>query len=121
MTSRLPPTVLRSSGECPWTSALGLWTRRNTAGNSNVSPEATANVTAALSLHSLDSVGHGELCSGADAIWGLPTFWGLPTLLQYAAPSSCGANECQHQGLPITAVLHYISACFLAAEAVPWN
>src|SRR5215813_13889364 len=115
VTLRLPLTVLRSSGECPWTSALGLWTRRNSAGNSNVSPVSNAIVSAALSLRSLNSVGHGELCSGADAIWG------LPILLRYAVPSSCGANECQHQGLPITAVLHYISACFLAAEAVPWN
>src|SRR5580700_6710270 len=73
-TWRLPPTVLRSSGEWPWTSALGLWTRRNSAGNSNASPVSNATVSAALSLRSLNSVGQAwlgsEPRSGADAIVG---------------------------------------------------
>src|SRR5262249_2164703 len=101
VTLRLPPTVWRSCGECPWTSALGLWTRRNSAGNSNAWPVSNAIVSAALSLRSLTSVGQADLCSGADDI--------RPSdLPRYAGQASFGANARQHQGLPIAAFLHYI-------------
>src|SRR5215470_7780434 len=68
LTWRLPATVLHSSGECPCTSALGLWTRRNSAGNSNASPLSKTIVRAALSLRSLNSVGHAVLLSDRGAI-----------------------------------------------------
>src|SRR5262249_15608327 len=68
MTLRLPATVLRSSGECPCTSALGLWTRRNSAGNSNTSPVSNAIARAALCLRSLNSVGLAVLAFGAVSV-----------------------------------------------------
>src|SRR5215831_7359727 len=109
LTWRFPATVLRSSGECPCTSALGLWTRRNSAGNSNASPVSNTIVSAALSLRSLNSVGHADLCSDADAI--------RPSdLPRYAGRATFGANARQHQGLPFAAFLHYILAVSLLQQ-----
>src|SRR5882724_10452045 len=58
-TSFLPATVLRSSGEWPCTSALGLLTRKYSALRSNVSPLSKATVSALRSLCNRNSVGHG--------------------------------------------------------------
>src|SRR6516225_2872288 len=58
-TSFLPATVLRSFGEWPCTSALGLCTRRYSALKSNVSPLSNATVMALRSLCSRNSVGQG--------------------------------------------------------------
>src|SRR5262245_18544804 len=55
----LPATVLRSAGEWPCTSALGLLTRRYSALRSNVSPLSKAMVSALPSLCNRSSVGHG--------------------------------------------------------------
>src|SRR6185503_125541 len=56
-TSRLPGTVLRSSAEWPCTSALGLFTRRYSAGSSNRSPFSNETVSVFLSLPRRSSVG----------------------------------------------------------------
>src|SRR5262245_30393383 len=53
----LPGTVLRSSGECPCTSALGLFTRRYSAGSAKLSPPSNATVSVRLSLDRRNSVG----------------------------------------------------------------
>src|SRR5262245_22729519 len=58
-TSFLPATVLRSSGEWPLTSALGLLTRKYSALRSNVSPLSKAMVSALRSLCNRNSVGQG--------------------------------------------------------------
>src|SRR5262245_56340033 len=58
-TSFLPATVLRSSGEWPCTSALGLLTRKYSALRSNVSPLSKAMVSALRSLCNRNSVGQG--------------------------------------------------------------
>src|SRR5262245_41407897 len=55
----LPATVLRSLGEWPCTSALGLLTRKYSALSSNVSPLSNAIVSALPSLRSRNSVGQG--------------------------------------------------------------
>src|SRR5262245_8943894 len=55
----LPATVLRSSGEWPCTSALGLRTRRYSAARSKLSPLSNTTVSAFLSLRSRSSVGQG--------------------------------------------------------------
>src|SRR6266508_6321800 len=55
----LPPTVLRSSGEWPCTSALGLRTRRYSASRSKRSPLSNTTVIALRSLRSRSSVGQG--------------------------------------------------------------
>src|SRR4051812_3246267 len=56
-TSRLPGTVLRSSAEWPCTSALGLFTRRYSAGRSNVSPPSKLTVSVLRSLCRRNSLG----------------------------------------------------------------
>src|SRR6185437_12290219 len=56
-TSRLPGTVLRSSAERPCTSALGLFTRRYSAGKSNVSPPSKLTVSVLRSLCRRNSLG----------------------------------------------------------------
>ena len=53
----LPGTVLRSSAECPCTSALGLLTRRYSAGKSKCSPPSNVTVKVLLSLCRRNSVG----------------------------------------------------------------
>src|SRR5215471_6672726 len=58
LTAFLPATVLRSSGECPCTSALGLRTRRYSAESSKRSPWSKVISRAARSLRSRTSVGH---------------------------------------------------------------
>src|SRR5260370_40456228 len=58
-TLRLPATVLRSSGEWPCTSALGLLTRRYSASSSKLSPLSKATMSALRSLRSRSSVGQG--------------------------------------------------------------
>src|SRR5712675_448128 len=55
----LPATVLRSSGECPCTSALGLLMRRYSAPRSNAWPLSNAMVSVLRSLCSRSSVGQG--------------------------------------------------------------
>src|ERR1700753_2842917 len=60
-TSRLPGTVLRSSGECPCTSALGLFTRRYSAGSSKRSPLSKLTASVAPPRRSLSSVGQGDM------------------------------------------------------------
>src|SRR5215475_2438830 len=55
----LPATVLRSSGEWPCTSALGLVTRKYSALSSKLSPLSKTMVSALRSLCSRSSVGHG--------------------------------------------------------------
>src|SRR5262245_46381577 len=55
----LPATVLRSSGEWPCTSALGLVTRKYSALSSKLSPLSNTMVSALRSLCSRSSVGHG--------------------------------------------------------------
>src|SRR5688572_29407897 len=59
-TSRLPATVLRSSGEWPCTSALGLRTRKYSAASSKLSPPSKATVSRLRSLLSRNSVGQGS-------------------------------------------------------------
>ena len=44
-TSRLPATILRSSGVWPWTSALGLSTRRCSAGSTKELPSSKESVS----------------------------------------------------------------------------
>src|SRR6516225_10723717 len=68
-TSRLPATVLRSSGAWPCTSALGLFTRRYSAGRSKCSPLAKPTVRVRLSLCSRSSVGHGDDASVMKTPW----------------------------------------------------
>src|SRR6266852_7324890 len=58
-TSFLPATVLRSSGECPCTSALGLFTRKYSALRSKESPLSNATVRTLRSLCNRNSVGQG--------------------------------------------------------------
>src|SRR6476620_6615496 len=58
-TSFLPATVLRSSGEWPCTSALGLLTRKYSALRSNVSPLSNVIVSVLRSLCKRSSVGQG--------------------------------------------------------------
>src|SRR5262245_20277398 len=58
-TSFLPATVLRSSGEWPCTSALGLLTRKYSALRSKVSPLSKAMVSALRSLCNRNSIGQG--------------------------------------------------------------
>src|ERR1700694_5595266 len=58
-TSFLPATVLRSSGECPCTSALGLFTRKYSAPRSNESLLSNTIVMALRSLCNRNSVGQG--------------------------------------------------------------
>src|SRR5690242_18163723 len=60
-TSRLPGTVLRSSAECPCTSALGLFTRRYSAARSKRSPLSKDTVSVRRSLCSLSSVGQPSM------------------------------------------------------------
>src|SRR5512146_140370 len=60
-TLRLPGTVLRSSGEWPCTSALGLFTRRYSAGRSKRSPPSNDTVRVFLSLASRSSVGQDSV------------------------------------------------------------
>src|SRR5215813_412326 len=55
----LPATVLRSSGEWPLTSALGLLTRKYLVLRSNVSPLSKVMVSALPSLCKRNSVGQG--------------------------------------------------------------
>src|SRR5262249_28563267 len=55
----LPATVLRSSGEWPLTSALGLLTRKYSALRSNGSPLSKVMVSALPSLCKRNSVGQG--------------------------------------------------------------
>src|SRR6516164_4198178 len=55
----LPPTVLRSCGECPCTSALGLFTRKYSALRSKESPLSNATVRSLRSLCNRSSVGQG--------------------------------------------------------------
>src|SRR5919201_3961546 len=59
-TSFLPGTVLRSSGEWPCTSALGLVTRKYSADKSNDSPLSKATVSVLRSLCNRSSVGQGR-------------------------------------------------------------
>ena len=59
----LPATVLRSSGEWPWTSALGLWTRRYSASSSKLSPLSKTTLSALRSLRRRNSVGQGGAAS----------------------------------------------------------
>src|ERR1700730_1453736 len=58
-TACLPQPVRRSLGEWPWTSALGLRTRRYSAARSKLSPLSKATVSALRSLCSRNSVGQG--------------------------------------------------------------
>src|ERR1700730_8275211 len=58
-TASLPPTVRRSLGEWPWTSALGLRMRKYSAARSKLSPWRKATVSALRSLCSRNSVGQG--------------------------------------------------------------
>src|SRR6266436_4515051 len=58
-TLRLPGTVLRSAGECPCTSALGLRTRRYSADRSKLSPLSKTIVSVLRSLCNRSSVGQG--------------------------------------------------------------
>src|SRR5262245_37363355 len=66
----LPATVLRSSGEWPCTSALGLRTRRYSAARSKVSPLSNTTVSAFLSLRSRSSVGQGLVAAMRRSISG---------------------------------------------------
>src|SRR5215475_13708377 len=56
-TSRLPGTVFRSSAEWPCTSALGLFTRKYSAGKSKRSPPSNVTVKVFRSLCRRNSVG----------------------------------------------------------------
>src|SRR4029077_8309758 len=56
-TSRLPGTVFRSSAECPCTSALGLFTRKYSAGRLKLSPPSNATVNVLRSLCRRNSSG----------------------------------------------------------------
>src|SRR6516225_2738489 len=58
-TSFLPATILRSAGEWPCTSALGLFTRKYSALRSNVSPLSKVTVMVLRSLCNRSSVGQG--------------------------------------------------------------
>src|ERR1700730_3095228 len=62
-TACLPPTVRRSLGECPCTSALGLRTRRYSAARSKLSPLSKATLSALRSLCNRSSVGQEVVTS----------------------------------------------------------
>src|SRR5260370_17967884 len=88
-TSFLPATVLRSSGEWPFTSALGLLTRKYSALTSNVSPLSKAMISALRSLCNRSSVGQG--CDAALLIsilrCSIGPLWGrLDVKVDHAAP-----------------------------------
>src|SRR6516162_5961461 len=59
-TSRLPGTVFLSSAECPCTSALGLFTRKYSAGRSKRSPPSNVTVNVLRSLCRRNSVGQAS-------------------------------------------------------------
>src|SRR5215475_6908801 len=59
----LPATVLRSAGEWPCTSALGLRTRRYSAARSKLSPLSKTTVSVLRSLCSRNSAGQGFCAS----------------------------------------------------------
>src|SRR4051812_46241209 len=92
MTFCLPGTVLRSSGEWPWTSALGLRTRRYSAGRSKCSPLSKLIARCLRSFTSRSSVGQ---TSGATAIK-------PPKSKQLFRPARVAT------ALHIGAILHYI-------------
>src|SRR5215475_6336326 len=64
----LPATVLRSSGEWPCTSALGLLTRKYSAVSSKRSPLSKATVSTLRSLCSRSSVGQGLAAPSLNSI-----------------------------------------------------
>src|SRR6185295_500242 len=81
-TLRLPGTVLRSSGECPCTSALGLFTRRYSAGRSKLWAFSKLTVSVLRSLCRRSSVGH----TGASVIILHPCDGPFHTLVDGRAP-----------------------------------
>src|ERR1044072_8024690 len=88
MTFFFPGTVLRSSGEWPCTSALGLFTRRYSAGNAKRSPPSNATLSVFLSLERRSSEGHGL------SLTTFNPFQDRPYQIEYFAAAA------GHQGVP---------------------